>query len=106
MIGWIKIVRDYRGEDMAKNGSLTIIIALFVAFSGIYDQAVQDEPQEVVTQCNDGIDNDADSMIDLDDGECQLNMYDPETQGIIFMNCPYWDNEMVAPMTVDECNGV
>ena len=90
---------------MAKSGAgLAIVLGLLLIFSGIVDES-SSNVQEQTTQCNDGIDNDGDGFIDIDDNECQLHIYDPQSQSLIDMNCPLWNDETNPPLSVEQCNG-
>lgn len=56
----------------------------------------------LVTECNDGIDNDLDGGIDAGpsgDPECSY------VSGVQVYDCPLWDSEMIPPNTYQECEG-
>lgn len=82
-----------------------IIICVIISGSSVQEEVVQD----VVTQCNDGIDNDADGAIDADgnphDAEC--TWLDPQGgQWAGPKVCLLWDDEANPPVTENECDGI
>lgn len=93
---------------MADNGGLIVVLAFLLIFGGIITLN-DEEATQVITQCNDGIDNDGDGRIDAQstDGEIPA---DPECQFIVFngatatnYQCHAWNDETIAPSSLEEC---
>lgn len=92
---------------MAQNGGLIVVLALLLIFGGIITLN-DEEATQATTQCNDGIDNEGDGKLDaISDGE---SIVDPECTFVVFDGasatnyaCSSWNDEAVAPTTLEEC---
>ncbi len=88
-------------------GFVSLMVVLVISGITITADTTIDPEIEppLVTECNDGIDNDLDGGIDADstglsgDPECTWAV------GVQVYDCPLWNSETIPPNTYEECQG-
>ena len=79
-----------------------LFVLMFSGMGGMGDTV--STPPPVLSECSDGLDNDADGGVDYDgaphDPQCRYSGVD---SGGIEYNCPNWGSETLGPMSFIEC---
>jgi len=94
---------------MGRKAAASLVIAILLAVA-----LVGSEEPIIPPECSDGIDNDGDGGIDVDNGTGHMHDFECEyvfhplgdlSQPPITMMCPNWDDESTPPSSQYECDG-